>query len=160
LIIAALRAHRARQLQEKLKAGDEWEKWEGGPLVFTTPIGTPLDPSNVLKQFQATLKAAGLPKLRFHDLRHSCATLLLAQGVSPRAIMEILGHSTITITMNTYTKVLTPTLRAAADSMNQLLADGIKPEDASPSPEPETRPVAVSVAVNATSSYILDTRKS
>ena len=153
-IIPALRAHRVRQLKEKLEAGEDWQMWEGGPLVFTTPIGTPLDPSNVLKQFQAALKAAELPKLRFHDLRHSCATLLLAQGVSPRAIMEILGHSTITLTMNTYTKVLTPTLRAAADSMNRLLTDGTTNEAEKASGEPNSGPVAVSVAVNAPSSYI------
>jgi integrase len=159
LIITGLRAHRVRQLKEKLEAGDKWQTWEGGPLVFTTPIGTPLDPSNVLKQFQSTLKVAGLPKLRFHDLRHSCATLLLAQGVSPRAIMEILGHTTITITMNSYTRVLTPTLRAAADSMDRLLTDGSQSQDEEPSPEQKREPVAVSVAVNAPSSYILNTRK-
>jgi integrase len=65
----------------------------------------------------------GLPNRRFHDLRHSCATLLLAQGVSPRVVMDVLGHSQISLTMNTYAHVLPELRREAADRMNDLLND-------------------------------------
>lgn len=119
-VIEALRAHRVRQLEERLFAGP---RWDGSlDLVFTTPIGTPLDPSNVTKQFHAALKRAGLPRIRFHDLRHSCASLLLAQGVPARTIMETLGHSQISLTMNTYSHVAPEMLRNAADLMDRLLA--------------------------------------
>lgn len=69
-----------------------------------------------------TLEAAGLPRQRFHDLRHACATFLLAQGLSPRVVMETLGHSQIGITMDTYAHVLPSLQREAADRMNDLLA--------------------------------------
>jgi integrase len=82
-------------------------------LVFTPPIGTALDARNVTREFHALLKAAKLPAVRFHDLRHTAATLLLAQGVDPRTIMETLGHSHFSLTMNTYSHVL-PALQAEA----------------------------------------------
>ena len=75
---------------------------------FTSPIGTPLDPRNVTREFHALLSGAELPAVRFHDLRHTAATLLLAQGVDPRTIMETLGHSQISLTLNTYSHVRCP----------------------------------------------------
>ncbi|HSM38156.1 MAG TPA: tyrosine-type recombinase/integrase, partial [Candidatus Limnocylindrales bacterium] len=75
----------------------------------------------VTKRFQAALRAAGLPKLRFHDLRHGCASLLLAEGVHPRVVMEQLGHSTITLTMDTYSHVIPALQRDAADRMDAML---------------------------------------
>jgi len=74
---------------------------EDSGLVFTTPIGTALDMHNVTREFRALLKGAELAAVRFHDLRHTAATLLLAQGVDPRTIMETLGHSQISLTLNT-----------------------------------------------------------
>jgi integrase len=72
------------------------------------------------------LKLAGLPETtRFHDLRHSCATLLIAQGVHPRVVMEILGHSNIATTMNTYAHVLPKVSRDAADKIDALLTLGV-----------------------------------
>jgi integrase len=68
------------------------------------------------------LAASGLPRQRFHDLRHACASLLLAQGVSPRVVMETLGHSQISLTMNTYSHVISELGRAAADLMDTMLA--------------------------------------
>lgn len=91
-------------------AGERWVDTVGihgpkprttGGLVFTTTIGTPLDGSQVTAAFLAALERAGIRRIRFHDLRHSCASILGAQGVSPREIVELLGHSTITLTMNT-----------------------------------------------------------
>ena len=82
-------------------------------LVFTTTIGTPLQPRTVVTQFHALVERAGLRRQRFHDLRHCCATLLLAQGVSLRVIMETLGHNQIGVSMNTYAHVI-PALREDA----------------------------------------------
>jgi integrase len=118
VVITRLKQHRKRQLEERLLAGSRWE--ESG-LVFTTTIGTALDPRNVSRDYKTMLRAAELPSIRFHDLRHTAATLLLAQGVDPRTIMETLGHSQISLTLNTYSHVL-PTLQAeAATKMNAIL---------------------------------------
>ena len=117
--VAALRNHRKRQLQERLWAGS---KWRSSDLVFTTSIGTPLDGSSVTHRLQRLLAQAGLPRLRFHDLRHSAATLLLAQGVHPRIVMETLGHSQISLTLNTYSHVIPSLQRQAADRMEDILA--------------------------------------
>jgi integrase len=112
------REHRTRQLEERLLAGSRWK--ESG-FVFTTPIGTALDGPNVTKSFQRLLKKAGLAHRRFHDLRHSCASLLLAQNVAPRVVMEVLGHSQISLTMNTYSHVLPELKREAAAQMEAVL---------------------------------------
>lgn len=76
---------------------------------------------NVSRAFKDLLGRAGLPKIRFHDLRHSAATLMLAQGVSPRVIMETLGHSQIGMTMNLYAHVMPSMQRDAADLMDAML---------------------------------------
>ena len=117
-VAAALRRHRTRQLEERLAAGPRWR--ESG-LVFTTTIGTAIDKSGLHKAFKAVLRAAGLPDIRYHDLRHTAATLLLAQGVDPRTIMETLGHSQISLTMNTYAHVMPALQREAAAKMDAIL---------------------------------------
>jgi len=116
--LGALREHRVRQRRERLLAGSQWE--ERG-LVFTSTIGTPLDSTNVTHRFQRLLHDAGLPRQRFHDLRHACASFLLSQGVHPRVVMETLGHSQISLTMNTYSHVTTSLQQAAASEMELLL---------------------------------------
>ena len=122
VLAAQLKAHRARQLTERLAAGQEWQGEMWG-LVFATPLGGPLSGRTVATQFKKHLAAAGLPDVRFHDLRHSCASLLLAQNVHPRVVMEILGHSTITLTMNTYSHVLPQAQRDAIGLIDTLLGD-------------------------------------
>ena len=93
--------------------------------MFTSAIGTALDPRNVSREFHVLLEAAGLPSIRFHDLRHTAATLLLAQGVDPRTIMETLGHSQISLTLNTYSHVL-PTLQVdAAAKLDAILSSQV-----------------------------------
>ncbi len=114
----SLRAHRTRQLEERLAAGPMWED-QG--LVFSTRTGGYLHGSNVTRDFQRILAHAGLPQMRFHDMRHACASLLLAQGVQPRVVMEVLGHSQIALTMNLYAHVLPEAQRDAAISMNAVL---------------------------------------
>jgi integrase len=118
--VTALRTHRVQQLKVRLAAGAAWHD-QG--FVFTTSVGTPCDPHNIQKQFKKLLTEADLPACRIHDLRHSCASLLLAQGVDPRTIMETLGHSQISLTLNTYVHVSTTLQRDAAAKMDALLTD-------------------------------------
>jgi len=120
MICDALRRHRERQDEERRAAG---RRWKDTGLVFTTPIGTPLDGTAVTKAFHQLLGSVGLPQRRFHDLRHSTATLLLVQGVSPRVVMDLLGHSQIGLTMNTYSHVIPDLRRDAARRMQDLLQE-------------------------------------
>ena len=119
VVIAALRSHRARQNLERLAAG---ERWIDNDLVFASMTGTVSDGPNVTHRFRRLLKKAGLPPMRFDDLRHACASLLLVQGVHPRVVMETLGHSQISLTMNTYSHVLPALQREAADRMEAILS--------------------------------------
>jgi integrase len=127
--LSALWRHRGRQESERLAAAETWH--ETG-FVFTTTIGTPLDGPTVTHRFQKALKVAGLPRMRFHDLRHTCATLLLAQGVHPRLVMEILGHSQIAVTMNTYSHVIPAMRQDVANQMDQILSPVATPVATSP----------------------------
>jgi integrase len=119
--VAALREHRKRQLEERLITGERWQGETWGPLVFCRTIGTPLWPADVLADLHRHLANANLPRLRFHDLRHSAASLMLAQGVPARVAMETLGHSTIATTSNIYQHVLPELQRDAADRMEAVL---------------------------------------
>ncbi len=138
-LVSALRAHRSGQARGRLLSGPDWKDWG---LVFATPFGTPLDQSRVSKHFKRMLKKAALPDMRFHDLRHSCASLLLAQHVPARVVMEILGHSTISLTMNTYSHVIPALHQEAADRMDGVLrgtawpAEEPRDQSTDPSPEP------------------------
>lgn len=118
LIVESLREHEKRQVAEKLWAGSSWE--EAG-LVFANRTGGPTQARRVIEQFHALLEETGMRHIRFHDLRHSCATLLLVQGVSPRVVMEVLGHSEIAITMNAYSHVVPELQREAAQRMQAIL---------------------------------------
>lgn len=117
-VTAALRRHRAAQSRERLVAGGDWDD-QG--LVFTTDRGQPLDNSNVHHSFRRQLVKAGVRSLRIHDLRHGCASLMLAKGVSPRVVMETLGHSQISLTMNTYAHVMMSLREDAARKMDEIL---------------------------------------
>ena len=118
ICLAALWRHSARQEEERIAAA---ERWRDSGFVFTTNVGTPLPGPTVTHRFQRALKAAKLPHMRFHDLRHTCATLLLAQGVHPRLVMEILGHSQIAVTMNTYSHVIPAMKQETANRMDAIL---------------------------------------
>jgi integrase len=98
--------------------------WQDRGFVFATPIGTPLDGSNVLHKFQRQLATAGLPRQRFHDLRHGCASYLLAAGVPLRVVQEVLGHSQLSTTADIYAHVSPELQQDAAARMGTLL-DGI-----------------------------------
>lgn len=118
IVVTALTAHRERQRFERKWAGSRWQEHS---LVFTTTIGTPLDSANVTHNFQKALSDAKIRKQRFHDLRHCAATLMLAQGADLRTIMDVLGHSTITLTANTYAHLTDATRRVAADMMDDVM---------------------------------------
>jgi integrase len=125
-VVTALRAHRERQAEEMMMAGSRWGNspkapgnWEG--LVFCSTIGTPLEPANILKQFRAILKSAGLDEsMRVHDLRHTCATMLARLGVSPREAQDIMRHAQISTTLAVYTSVESDSLRNASDRLGSL----------------------------------------
>ena len=115
----ALKRHRKRQLEERLRVAG---LWRDHGLVFATETGTPLDRHNLCQRsFEPLLKKAGLPRIRFHDLRHTCATLLLTREVHPKIVQELLGHSTIAITLDTYSHVLPGMGDAAAGAMDEAL---------------------------------------
>lgn len=118
-LVLALRGHRVRQLEERLAQGTAWEDMG---LVFSNTIGRPLEPSNVLKRLKRLLRDADLPEQRFHDLRHCAASLLLAQGVPARVVMDILGHSQMATTMDLYSHVMPAAHREAAELMDRILA--------------------------------------
>jgi integrase len=118
LAVKALKEHRVAQKIHRLAAGADW--LDTG-LVFTTRIGAALDDSKVRKEFHGLLQKAELPRMRLHDLRHTCATLLIAQGVHPRIVMETLGHSQISITMDLYSHVTSRMQAQAASEMDAAI---------------------------------------
>ncbi len=121
-VIQALRQHRARQAEERLALG---VAWQGQDLVFTTQVGTPIDDGHLLvRQFRPLLERAGLPRIRFHDLRHTAATLLLAAKVNPKVVPEMLGHSSVAITLDIYSHVLPDMQQDAAEPMAKALYGG------------------------------------
>ena len=117
--VSALRTHRKRQLEERVrKAG----LWEDHGLIFPSEVGTPMSGRNLYRAFKIRVKRASLPQtLRFHDLRHTCATLLLRQGINPKFVQELLGHADISLTLNTYSHVLPDMGDAAAGGMDAAL---------------------------------------
>lgn len=118
--VAALRAHRARQLEERVRIGEAWDK--ASNLVFCTHQGGPIEANNFIKQsFLPLLKKAELPRIRFHDLRHTAATLLLRQGVNPKIVSEMLGHASISITLDVYSHVVPDMQDAAVRAMEVAL---------------------------------------
>ncbi len=119
--VEVLERHRERQQNERSAAGEGWA--EHG-LVFTTRVGTPIRRDKLhAESWKPLLKRAGLPDTRFHDLRHTCATLLLTKDVHPKIVSEMLGHSSIAITLDTYSHVIPGMQEAAASAMEDVLGD-------------------------------------
>ena len=115
-----LAQQRQRQLEQRLLVGPEWDKRFDG-LVFTTPLGRPLDGRYLTVRFQKVVDRAGLGPIRFHDLRHAAATLMLASGTDLKVVSEVLGHSAIATTANVYAGVLDELKVEAADRLARLL---------------------------------------
>ncbi len=117
--IAALKAHRKRQLEERMRLSS---LWQDHGLVFPSTVGTPLNHRNLARAFKDLLKRAELPEsTRLYDLRHTCATLLLARNVHPKYVQELLGHASITLTLDTYSHVLPGMDGGAASAMDEAL---------------------------------------
>lgn len=117
--IDALKSHRKYQNEERLRLGS---LWQDTGLVFTTVTGTPMDGDNLAKRsFGPLLKRASLSKIRFHDLRHTFATLLLSRGTHPKVAQEMLGHANISQTMDTYSHVLPDMQGPAVSAMESAL---------------------------------------
>jgi integrase len=117
-VVQAFQDHGARQRKEKLR---HLPLWQDSDLIFTSQIGSPLDPSDVSRDFQGFLVRKGLSKVRFHDLRHSAASIMAGQGVLPHELMRILGHSKIATTMEIYVDAKDAALDAAAVKMGLAL---------------------------------------
>lgn len=113
---AVLRQHRKRQLEEYMVIGRPEQD-----LVFTSERGTPINPHNLTRHFNRTIEQLGLRRIRFHDLRHTHATMLLEDGVHPKIVSERLGHSQISITMDTYSHVLPRIQKEAALKTDDLI---------------------------------------
>ena len=118
LVVNALRAHRTRQRMERLVAGS---RWVDSGHVFATTVGSPQDAAAVTRAFKRALARAGLPESRFHDLRHAAATFLLGRGFTLEDVKNLLGHSSIVLTSNTYGHVLEQRQRQVARGMDAVL---------------------------------------
>jgi len=118
-VIDALRAHRRRQLEERLAAGPGWADSE---YVIVDEVGRPYHPQRLRLLFERACREAEVPPIRLHDLRHTMATTALRAGIHPKVVQERLGHSSIALTLDTYSHV-TPTLqRAAAETLGELFS--------------------------------------
>jgi integrase len=118
--VRALQWHRERQSQAGQRLNSLWQ--EHG-LVFPSMVGTPLNPENLVKRsFKPLLEHVGLPPIRFHDLRHTCATLLLSKSVNPKIVQEMLGHANISVTLDIYSHVLPDMQEEAAAAMDDVFS--------------------------------------
>lgn len=115
--LESLKQHHPGQLAAKLKAGTHWQEHD---YVFCTLSGAHLNPNHVVEELKKVLRQAELPDIRFHDLRHSAATLLLSLGVHPKVVQELLGHTQISMTMDIYSHVLPGLQRDAMSKLNTV----------------------------------------
>ncbi len=116
--VGALRAHRKRQLEERVRYADLWEDHD---LVFCQKDGRPVRRWNLEREFYKLLKHAGLPKITFHGLRHTCASLMLLNNTPAKVVSEMLGHADVAFTLKVYSHVLPGMQRSAADGMDEML---------------------------------------
>jgi len=120
-LVARFRQHRARQAETQMAAGLLWQDYG---LIFASEIGTPIDPDNFSHSFARLCERAGLGHWHPHELRHSGASLMLAQGTPLHVVSEVLGHASIAITKDVYGHLLEGDKRAAAESMSRALFRG------------------------------------
>jgi integrase len=117
--VNALKGHRKRQLEETMRLAG---LYKDHGLIFASRVGTPVNPRNLIRRsFKPLLETACLPEVRFHDLRHTCATLLLGRGVHPKIVQELLGHATIAMTLDTYSHYLPSMGDQASGAMGEAL---------------------------------------
>jgi integrase len=119
--LTALRMHKAHQAEEKLSMG---QAYQDRGLVFSRPDGRPIDPSELSRHFGRLLRRVGLPSIRLHDARHTYATLLLELGEGPKVVQSLMGHSSVSITLDIYSHVNLELERKAASKLNTALTGG------------------------------------
>jgi len=117
-VTQALRAYRLQQTKWRLSQGPAYKNMD---LIFASAAGEPLNEREVVRHFKAVLKTAGLPDIRLYDLRHTCASLLLAAGENPKVVSERLGHASVVLTLDTYSHVLPGLQRAASERLESIL---------------------------------------
>jgi integrase len=122
-VATSLKQHKARQNEDRLRMGPAWEDAWGG-LVFADEAGCPLSSYHVGRRFKKLLAVAGLPVMRYHDLRHGAASLMAAQGVPARVAMEVLGHAQISTTMNIYAHIAPEFQKEASEKVAAALWPG------------------------------------
>jgi integrase len=130
-LVDLLRRHRVRQAEERMAVG---EAWQDHGLVFPSELGTPLDPDNVSHLFSRICRRAGLGHWHLHELRHSGASLMLAQGTDLYVVSEVLGHSSVAITKDVYGHLVEGQKRAAAALMSAALFEGLGSQNGSQEP--------------------------
>jgi integrase len=119
--VNTLLAHQQQQDIEREKLGDAWADHN---LVFPNTLGRPLDGIRLLQRyFQPLLERASLPRIRFHDLRHTAATLLLGKGINPKIVSEMLGHAQVAITLDIYSHVMPHMQEQAAAALEEVLRE-------------------------------------
>jgi integrase len=106
---------------ERREALSKKPLWKESGLLFTTDIGTPINPQNMLKHFKANLAAAGLPNIKFHSIRHSVASILLEQNTHPRLVADLLGHSSTKLTIDTYSQMINPMNTVVSDTLQKAV---------------------------------------
>lgn len=119
---ACVDALRERKVQQEKERGDAGEKWKECGLIFTTRIGTPIEPRNLNRHFYSVRERLGMT-VRFHDIRHTCVTLLLSLGIPPHVVRDIVGHSALEVTMNIYAHAEMTEKREALERLGRLLTD-------------------------------------
>jgi integrase len=117
-LVERLAVHRERQRREHVARGEDWA---GEGLLFPSTAGTPLIPRNLTRHYKRLLRRAGLPERRFHDLRHTAASLMFGHGLEATAVQRVLGHSSIAITNDTYIHLMPQTRRQTAAAMEAFL---------------------------------------
>jgi integrase len=137
-VLDTLRAHRARQASERLSWGADYT--DSG-LVITTDDGRPMHPETLSGLFVRQAKRAGLPQIRLHDLRHSVASILLARGVHPKVVSELLGHATIALTLDTYSHVIPSLQQEAAGVVAAAVLDPAASTPPQPPPKGQVRAI-------------------
>jgi integrase len=113
-----LKSHRLQQIEERTKVGAAWVEKD---LVFCGLHGDYFNPNYLLRVLKKVLVDAGLPHMRFHDLRHSAATILLSMNIHPKVVQGVLGHSTINMTLDTYSHVLPSMQKDVIDGWATIL---------------------------------------
>ncbi len=118
ITIEVLRGHYGRQQAERVAAGDKWNEHD---LIFTTSLGGPIHPRNLLRDFKKLLQTAGLPDISFHDLRHTAASLMLNNGIPPIVVSRKLGHARASITLDVYGHLIPSMQVEAAEKIDELV---------------------------------------